>query len=79
LDESEIAYAKPLLSMFNPKATSQVLTAAEAAVGYKGKTMGLSLRYKRVILIIKAWGLIILKVMWRILPLLHMLNFLNEG
>jgi hypothetical protein len=48
LDESEIAYAKPLLSMFNPKATSQVLTAAEAAVGYKGKTMGLSLRYKRV-------------------------------
>ncbi len=48
LDEGEISYAKPLFSLFNPKTTSQVLTAKEAAIGYKGKLLGLSLRYKRV-------------------------------
>ncbi len=48
IDKGEISFGKPLFSLLTPKTTSQVLTAAQVALGYKGKNLGLSLRYKRI-------------------------------
>ena len=48
IDKDDISFAKPMFSLFTPKTSSQVLTAAQAAIGYKGNDFGLSFRYKRI-------------------------------